>query len=393
MCWHLVETTIESIGTIITKDEISLVKDIPHDVPTAIQHFRLESQHTMYAACPKCNHIYKGIPDPENGVLVYPEFCSYQHYGQGKKCKSPLLFPSTRNGVVWHVPVKPFISYNFHDWLSGLLSCPNNKTHMDSCWKNHSGSLDSKGSMKDIFDGSLIQEFKGPDGKHFSMASECNEGRYLFSLGFDNFNPLTNKQAGEKISVGALFVMCMNLPPNEHHKPENLFLAGIIPGPQEPSLDSSNSYFTPIVDYFEKLWWSGIRYTKTWKHLFGRLVHAALIAVICDIPAAHKIGGFSSCNHRCFCNICWCRKCLKRDQSLNCHGGDNRSGQDGGYDSEGDNRRVKNGHDSEGEEEDVRSKSDNEGDVPSEEQEIEQIVDDIEGDAEGVYQGYDDFDI
>ena len=37
----------------------------------------------------------------------------------------------------------------------------------------------------------------------------------------------------------------------------------------------------------------------------GRLVCIVLIAVVCDKPAAHKIGGFASHSHMKFCNLCW----------------------------------------------------------------------------------------
>ncbi|KAG1804315.1 uncharacterized protein BJ212DRAFT_1304335 [Suillus subaureus] len=37
----------------------------------------------------------------------------------------------------------------------------------------------------------------------------------------------------------------------------------------------------------------------------GHLVHMILVAVICDEPAAHKIGGFASHLHTCFCMTCW----------------------------------------------------------------------------------------
>ncbi|THU87461.1 hypothetical protein K435DRAFT_681623, partial [Dendrothele bispora CBS 962.96] len=87
--------------------------------------------------------------------------------------------------------------------------------------------------MTDIFHGSLIRDFHGPDGKHFSKGSK-DEGRYLFSLAADFFNPLGNKQAGKKISVGLIALVCLNLPLSERYKPENIFVAGIIPGPSEP---------------------------------------------------------------------------------------------------------------------------------------------------------------
>ncbi|PBK84813.1 hypothetical protein ARMGADRAFT_942805, partial [Armillaria gallica] len=72
----------------------------------------------------------------------------------------------------------------------------------------------------------------------------------IFATRFDSFNPLSDKIAGKKVSVGALFITYLNLPPEEQFKPENIFLAGIILGPHEPSSDGIQSYFSPIVDFF-----------------------------------------------------------------------------------------------------------------------------------------------
>ncbi|KAG2094257.1 uncharacterized protein F5147DRAFT_537124, partial [Suillus discolor] len=37
----------------------------------------------------------------------------------------------------------------------------------------------------------------------------------------------------------------------------------------------------------------------------GRLVRVILVAVVCDKPAAHKVGGFASHSHTNFCTLCW----------------------------------------------------------------------------------------
>jgi hypothetical protein len=63
--------------------------------------------------------------------------------------------------------------------------------------------------MRDIFDGETLRNFKGPDGRHFSFGK--GEGRYVFSLSVDFFNPLGNKQAGKKVSVGLISLVCLNL--------------------------------------------------------------------------------------------------------------------------------------------------------------------------------------
>ena len=37
----------------------------------------------------------------------------------------------------------------------------------------------------------------------------------------------------------------------------------------------------------------------------GQLVRVILVAVVCDKPAAHKMGGFASHSHTNFCSLCW----------------------------------------------------------------------------------------
>jgi hypothetical protein len=44
---------------------------------------------------------------------------------------------------------------------------------------------------------------------------------------------------------------------------------------------------------------------KTHKCPQGRCVRAVLLCVVCDAPAAHKLGGFGSHSHTMFCTRCW----------------------------------------------------------------------------------------
>ena len=65
-----------------------------------------------------------------------------------------------------------------------------------------------------------------------------------------------------------------------------------------------------IVNELLRLWLHGI-YVKTPKYPDGRLVRIILVAVVCDKPAAHKLGGFGSHSHRFFCTRCWVEQELK----------------------------------------------------------------------------------
>ncbi|PBK80990.1 hypothetical protein ARMGADRAFT_893123, partial [Armillaria gallica] len=133
-----------------------------------------------------------------------------------------LTRPRKIEGKEVSVPIKTFVSFDFKDWLAGLLSRSGFEESMDAAWTGGANL-----EMRDIFDGQILREFKGPDGLHFSIGN--GEGRYVFSLGCDFFNPHGNKQAGKKKSIGILSLVCLNLPPDLRYKPENMFLAGIIP--------------------------------------------------------------------------------------------------------------------------------------------------------------------
>lgn len=89
-------------------------------------------------------------------------------------------------------------------------------------------------------------------------------------------------------------------------KPENIIIAGIIPGPQEPKKGTINSYLRPLVKELNSLWIDGFVLQLNSQNI---VVHAALIATVCDIPATCKIGGFLGHNS---CYPCW--KCSRRFQ-------------------------------------------------------------------------------
>jgi hypothetical protein len=306
----IIQSSLQRVGIPLSKHYIDILKHFPRDVPTIISKFNLDTKSLTYAACPKCHHIYAPTVNAQTGLLEWQVQCNYRRYNRGKRCKE-ILTRSANRGNGGRVPIKPFVSYDFSDWLGRLVSRPENEKNMDRAWD---GILEPAPSvMSDIFHGELLRNFQGPgdNPRHFSLSSDQNEGRYVFSVGFDFFNPLTNKQAGKKLSVGAVTLVCLNLPISERYKPENMFLAGLIPGPNEPPLDTINSYWTPLVDTFLTLWEDGIKFSRTHDYECGRVVRCAIVAVICDLPAARKIGGFSSHSHRRFCTHCVCSRNLK----------------------------------------------------------------------------------
>ncbi|KDR82484.1 hypothetical protein GALMADRAFT_30935, partial [Galerina marginata CBS 339.88] len=142
-------------------------------------------------------------------------------------------------------PIKTFVSFCFKDWLARMASRSGFEEKAARSWNKNRKSGSDK--MDDVIDGEYLRNFKGPDGKIFGTAT-TDEERYAFTLCVDFFNPYTNKQAGKKASIGIISLACLNLPPEERYKPENIFLAGIIPGPKEPPLNALNHYLSLLVN-------------------------------------------------------------------------------------------------------------------------------------------------
>ncbi len=79
------------------------------------------------------------------------------------------------------------------------------------------------GTLKDVYDGRVWADFQSD-----------KYGRFLQGLGLmlnmDFFQPFKHTT----YSVGAIYLTVMNLPRSIRYKSENVILAGLIPGPDEP---------------------------------------------------------------------------------------------------------------------------------------------------------------
>jgi hypothetical protein len=157
--------------------------------------------------------------------------------------------------------------------------------------------------MEDIWDAGHLCKILLKKGERF-LPGPTDETRLAFSFSMDSFNPYHMKEAKQTVSSTAIWLVLLNLPPHLRYRPENMFLAGIIPGPRKPSLSDVNHTIKLLVDVLLELFDPGVWYSRTAKHIHGCRVRAILIPVVSDMPAARQAGGFASPTATFFCTLC-----------------------------------------------------------------------------------------
>lgn len=93
-----------------------------------------------------------------------------------------------------------------------------------------------------------------------------------------------------------------------------------MPGPNEADVNQVHGFMKVLINELLRLWTHGV-VIKMPRYPLGRLIRVILVAVVCDKPAAHKLGGFGSHAHRYFCTKCWVEKEHKADADAFQHGG------------------------------------------------------------------------
>ena len=147
-----------------------------------------------------------------------------------------------------------------------------------------------------------IYQIYNYDGQVWNDLQSFLSVRYSWTLALnvDWFQPFSHVTD----SVGALYLVILNLPREERYKKQNMILVGIIPGPHEPSLNI-NSYLTPLVLELKEFF-SGVSLSCSSQTgmMFSATIRLALIGVLCDLPASRKVCGFCSFNATQGCNKC-----------------------------------------------------------------------------------------
>ena len=276
----------------------STLSSIHSDIRSVLCQMNLDPVTKAYICCPRCFKCYPLTSDA-------PTHCTNQDTPSSAVCNRLLRKPAKGKGSARSVPSRQFLHQDMKQWLARLYCRPGMEEYLDRDVLDKAGSSDrDPGVHHDIWDAPALRSFVGPDGRTPFMERPEGEGRLLFSLSMDGFNPYQTKEAGKKVTIGAIYMVCLNLPPAIRYKMENMYLVGIIPGPKEPSLHQINHLLSPLVDELLELWHEGIFISQTPHYRKGRRVRCALGPLVCDLPAARQMGGVASHASRHFCSCC-----------------------------------------------------------------------------------------
>ncbi|KZV92705.1 hypothetical protein EXIGLDRAFT_692440 [Exidia glandulosa HHB12029] len=193
--------------------------------------------------------------------------------------------------------------------LEAILSQPGVETACDAWRRCQRGA----GTYRDVFDGEVVRNLKAHDGTLFwRNGPDClasgpeGELRLGVMWGIDWFSHIVSNTAPSHSSCPTSFSIA-NLPLAQRFRTSNLICTSVLPGPKEQSGDEVQRFIRPIISDLVRLWKEGVL-ISTPSCPDGRRVRVILLALVCDKPAAHKVGGFGSHTHTYFCHCCWCKR-------------------------------------------------------------------------------------
>lgn len=309
------------------------VDEISRDPRTATARLNLDPVFQTYTMCSRCYALYP--------ISETPIRCPFRPTPSDSQCDEPLLRRcggdnTTNTGEAGagdseyedsedeghgddggYIPIKTYTHQSLKHWLAGMLCRPGMEDKTD----DYDRLFTEKDALEDIWGTSYLRNF--PDtvdsghgydpektsncgGRFFTkQMGEAECGRYAFTFSADSFNPSGNLVAKMSVSATGMYMVLLNLPPHLRHKTENMYFAGIIPGPGKPSNDQINHFVQLVVDELGPLYArDGVTFSQTAKYPDGRTCRAILIALVADALAARQLGGFASVTSYYPCTLC-----------------------------------------------------------------------------------------
>jgi hypothetical protein len=296
-----------------------LVNEVPKDPRTLLAMYGLDPITRSYICCPSCFSLYphsvtktkkrKAPPSFDNSEdhpvaasldkleLTAPTHCTHCQVSNGSACGEALFDNEVDNGD-FAVPRLKYEAQDLKQWVGRLLSRPAIEEQVFKAFRRPRMEY-----MEDMWDAGHLCKILLKQGERF-LPGPADEVRLAFSFSMDSFNPYHMKEAKQTVSSTAIWLVVLNLLPHLRYRPENMFLAGIIPGPKKPSLSDINHSLELLVEVLREFFDPGVWYSRTARHGQGCRVRAILVPVVSDMLAARQAGGFASPTATDFCTRC-----------------------------------------------------------------------------------------
>ena len=287
---------------IITQQHVfdEIIRALPKSVHTIRGAYK-QNGYVEYVVCPKCCHLYNQSEciierhnQMESKWCTYVEFPNHPHPNRRNPCNDILM---KRVKVGSRCKLVPRKVYTCRSLLTSLKDLARRKDFLQKCDSWRTREIGEGNIMGDVYDGKLWRDLQFIEGRPFLS----NSNNLCLSLNVDWFNPFEETP----YSVGAIYVVILNLPRSDRFKEENVILVGMIPGPNEPK-QNINNFLAPLVQDLPVLY-EGIHFENPSTTLGYSTLRAVLAIVACDLPATRKVYGFSSFNA-----TFGCSKCMKR---------------------------------------------------------------------------------
>jgi hypothetical protein len=285
-----------------SKVPADVIDSLPRDPRALPSQFHLDPVTRPYLCCTSCGCLHLYIPNDRPSSDTQPTRCSFQNTPRSRVCNEPLwkLREIGEHRMVY-TPIRRYLHQDLKSWVGRLLSRVGMEDLLD---KYPQGAPEDPGTpVDDIWQSDVFLHLKDSTDHPF-FASPNEEGRLVFGLAVDSFNPFHNKQAKQKVSSTGIWLVLLNLPPHLRYLPENMCLVGVLPGPKKPSLDEMNHSLKLVVDDLLEFWQPGVFFTRTHNYPRGRLYRGMLVPLIGDMPAVRQIIGLGSVVAHYFCTFC-----------------------------------------------------------------------------------------
>ncbi|KZV59304.1 hypothetical protein PENSPDRAFT_543852, partial [Peniophora sp. CONT] len=260
--------------------------EIPVDVRTALKLRLIEPVILRTICCPKCFWVYGNTA---------PEKCTWRESRRSRPCAADLWTTRNTSQGPKRVPKSLYTTQCFDDWLRFFLGRQIIEDALIKSFELFRNSAGNHEYMHDVHESPAWRTFHGPFSNAYNL---------VFGVYIDWFNPLTNRIAGKKISYGAIVLYCMNLPPEMRFRPENVYIAGITPGPNAPNMITISHILALLMNALSRYTTPPGHHVPTFRHPLGMLIQLALAPLIADIEAVRKAAGFMSHSATLFCSFC-----------------------------------------------------------------------------------------